>query len=107
MLRYATTVKSVWRRLLNTCAQVGDPSAYVTPDVVIDLQDVSFCSLSSSRVLCTGAKPSTTLGPEILMRLIPRDCGWKAWGEISYGGYKCVERAKAAEHLVRTLYKNQ
>ncbi|CAI0472172.1 unnamed protein product [Linum tenue] len=92
---------------LNTCAQqllyeVGDPSAYVTPDVVIDLQDVSFHSLSSSRVLCTGAKPSTTLGPEMLLRLIPRDCGWKAWGEISYGGYKCVERAKAAEYLVRS-----
>jgi len=30
-----------------------------------------------------------------------QDCGWKGWGEISYGGYECVKRAKAAEYLVR------
>ncbi|CAN1237126.1 hypothetical protein LINGRAPRIM_LOCUS1821, partial [Linum grandiflorum] len=92
---------------VNTCAQqllyeVGDPSAYVTPDVVLDLQDVSFHSLSSCKILCMGAKPSTTAVPEMLLRLIPKEFGWKAWGEISYGGYKCVERAKAAEYLVRS-----
>lgn len=32
-----------------------------------------------------------------------QDAGWKGWGEISYGGYKCVERAKAAELLVIIL----
>jgi hypothetical protein len=32
-----------------------------------------------------------------------QDCGWKGWGEISYGGYECVKRAKAAEYLVSTL----
>lgn len=30
-------------------------------------------------------------------------CGWKGWGEISYGGYECVKRAKAAELLVSLL----
>lgn len=29
-----------------------------------------------------------------------QDCGWKGWGEISYGGHECVKRAKAAEFLV-------
>ncbi|OVA04838.1 Protein of unknown function DUF1446 [Macleaya cordata] len=91
----------------STCAEqllyeVGDPSAYVTPDVVIDFQDVSFSSLSIDKVLCTGAKPSDQCIPSKLLRLIPKDFGWKGWGEISYGGYGCVERAKAAEFLVRS-----
>ncbi|KHN04652.1 hypothetical protein glysoja_021951 [Glycine soja] len=91
----------------NTCAEqllyeVGDPGAYVTPDVVIDFQDVSFLPLSSSRVCCHGAKPSTISVPDKLLQLVPQDCGWKGWGEISYGGYECVKRAKAAEYLVRS-----
>ncbi|RDY13128.1 hypothetical protein CR513_01986 [Mucuna pruriens] len=91
----------------NTCAEqllyeVGDPGAYVTPDVVIDFQDVTFLPLSSSRVLCLGAKPSTISVPDKLLQLVPQDCGWKGWGEISYGGYECVKRAKAAEYLVRS-----
>ncbi|KAH1240972.1 hypothetical protein GmHk_07G018691 [Glycine max] len=80
----------------NTCAEqllyeVGDPGAYVTPDVVIDFQDVSFLPLSSSRVSCHGAKPSTISVPDKLLQLVPQDCGWKGWGEISYGGYECVK----------------
>ncbi|KAK7292643.1 hypothetical protein RJT34_15494 [Clitoria ternatea] len=91
----------------NTCAEqllyeVGDPGAYVTPDVVIDFQNVSFLPLSNSRVLCLGAKPSTISVPDKLLQLVPKDCGWKGWGEISYGGYECVKRAKAAEYLVRS-----
>ncbi|KAJ6686226.1 PROPIONYL-COA CARBOXYLASE [Salix purpurea] len=91
----------------STCAQqllyeVGDPGAYVTPDVVIDFRNVSFHSLSAHKVLCAGAKPSLSSAPDELLRLIPKECGWKGWGEISYGGYECVKRAKAAEYLVRS-----
>ncbi|RYR41060.1 hypothetical protein Ahy_A08g037454 isoform B [Arachis hypogaea] len=92
----------------STCAQqllyeIGDPSAYVTPDVVIDFQDVSFVPLSSCRVVCHGAKPSTTnSAPDKLLQLVPKECGWKGWGEISYGGYECVKRGKAAEYVVRS-----
>lgn len=32
-----------------------------------------------------------------------QDCGWKGWGEISYGGSGCVKRAQAAEFLVDNL----
>ncbi|CAN6461780.1 unnamed protein product [Victoria cruziana] len=90
-----------------TCAQqllyeVGDPGAYITPDVVVDFQGVSFHALSSDKVLCLGAKPSLDKFPDKLLRLIPEDCGWKGWGEISYGGYACVKRAEAADLLVKT-----
>ncbi|KAI3711376.1 hypothetical protein L2E82_41416 [Cichorium intybus] len=90
----------------STCAQqllyeVADPGAYITPDVVIDFQDVSFQSLSNNKVVCAGAKPAAAFAPDNLLALASKECGWKGWGEISYGGYKCVERAKAAEFLVR------
>ncbi|PHU09614.1 hypothetical protein BC332_21474, partial [Capsicum chinense] len=90
----------------STCAEqllyeVGDPSSYITPDVVVDFQDVSFQTLSSSKVLCAGAKPSAS-APSKLLLLASKDKGWKGWGEISYGGYQCVKRAKAADFLVRS-----
>lgn len=90
-----------------TCAQqllyeVADPGAYVTPDVVLDIRDVTFRPLSSTKILCTGAKPSVIPTPEKLLQLVPKESGWKGWGEISYGGYECVKRAKAAEYLVRS-----
>ncbi|XP_012482567.1 uncharacterized protein LOC105797164 isoform X2 [Gossypium raimondii] len=90
-----------------TCAEqllyeVGDPSAYITPDVVVDFQGVTFQPLSRSKVLCIGAKPSAHPVPDKLLQLIPKHRGWKGWGEISYGGYECVKRAKAAELLVRS-----
>ncbi|RWR91899.1 hypothetical protein CKAN_02107700 [Cinnamomum micranthum f. kanehirae] len=91
----------------NTCAEqllyeVGDPSAYITPDVIIDFRDVSFHSISNDRVLCVGAKPSVHCFPEKLLQLVPKDRGWKGWGEISYGGYGCIRRAKVAELLVKS-----
>ncbi|KAK9144961.1 hypothetical protein Sjap_004864 [Stephania japonica] len=91
----------------STCAEqllyeVGDPGAYVTPDVVIDFTDVSFYSLSSDKVSCAGAKPSDQHVPDKLLQLVPMSTGWKSWGEISYGGFGCVQRAKAAEFLVRS-----
>ncbi|KAG5626756.1 hypothetical protein H5410_011974 [Solanum commersonii] len=90
----------------STCAEqllyeVGNPSSYITPDVVVDFQDVSFQTLSSSKVLCAGAKPSAS-APNNLLLLASKDKGWKGWGEISYGGYQCVKRAKAADFLVRS-----
>lgn len=91
----------------STCAEqllyeIGNPGAYVTPDVVIDVRDVSFQPLSRNKVLCIGAKASADSVPDKLLQLVPKDCGWKGWGEISYGGYECVKRAKAAEFLVRS-----
>ncbi|KAL6498816.1 hypothetical protein OROGR_028363 [Orobanche gracilis] len=94
--------------LLNfsTCAEqllyeVGDPSAYITPDVIVDFRDVKFQPLSDSKVLCSGAKPSFESVPQKLLLLRSKDSGWKGWGEISYGGHESTERGKAAEFLVR------
>ncbi|CAA7390949.1 unnamed protein product [Spirodela intermedia] len=82
--------------------EVGDPSVYITPDIVIDIRDVYFCSLSADKILCFGARPSGEPVPDKLLQLVPKDCGWKGWGEISYGGYECVKRAEAARFLVKS-----
>ncbi|KAI5077891.1 hypothetical protein GOP47_0007715 [Adiantum capillus-veneris] len=89
-----------------TCGQqllyeVGDPSFYITPDVVVDFTNVTFESLNAHQVRAKGAKPGPSMRPEKLLRLVPQDCGWKAWGEISYGGAGCIQRAAAAELMVR------
>lgn len=91
----------------STCAQqllyeVGDPGAYITPDVVIDFRDVTFQSLTKDKVICSGAKPAAALVPDKLLLLAPKESGWKGWGEISYGGYECLKQARAAEFLVRS-----
>ncbi|XP_010523028.1 PREDICTED: uncharacterized protein LOC104801448 [Tarenaya hassleriana] len=93
----------------STCAEqllyeVADPGNYITPDVVIDIRDVSFLPLSDCKVQCSGAKPSVDAVqvPEKLLQLVPKDYGWKGWGEISYGGNGSVQRAWASEFLVRS-----
>ncbi|KAJ1288508.1 hypothetical protein BS78_02G094600 [Paspalum vaginatum] len=91
----------------STCAEqllyeVGDPSNYITPDLVVDFCDVQFIQISKDKVHCEGAKPSNTCRPEKLLQLSPAEGGWKGWGEISYGGHGCLKRAQAAEYLVRS-----
>ncbi|KMT07908.1 hypothetical protein BVRB_6g146040 [Beta vulgaris subsp. vulgaris] len=60
-----------------TCAQqllyeITDPSAYITPDMVLDMRDVTFKPLSSTKILCTRAKPSTISTPEKFLKLVPK-----------------------------------
>ncbi|KAG5538429.1 hypothetical protein RHGRI_019113 [Rhododendron griersonianum] len=62
---------------LATCAEqllyeIGDPGAYITPDVIVDFGDVLFQPLSSSKIICSGAKPSASLVPEKLLFLTPK-----------------------------------
>eukprot|EP00249_Psilotum_nudum_P006970 c20205_g1_i2 orf=140-2077(+) len=90
-----------------TCAQqllyeIGNPAAYITPDVVVDFRNVTFHELTINKVFAKGAIPSSQLCPEKLLCIVAKECGWKGWGEISYGGPACIKRAAAAEYLVRS-----
>ncbi|RWR91890.1 hypothetical protein CKAN_02106700 [Cinnamomum micranthum f. kanehirae] len=80
-------------------SRVADAALFLGP-MIIDFRDVSFHPISNDRVLCVGQKPSAHCFPEKLLQLVPKDRGWKGWGEISYGGYGCMRRAKVAELLV-------
>eukprot|EP00026_Physarum_polycephalum_P005657 Phypoly_transcript_05692.p1 GENE.Phypoly_transcript_05692~~Phypoly_transcript_05692.p1 ORF type:complete len:592 (+),score=94.86 Phypoly_transcript_05692:87-1862(+) len=86
-----------------TCKQqltyeIGDPTAYITPDVIVDFSKIVFKELTPNAVEASGATATTR--PETLLRLIAKPAGVKAWGEVAFGGLGCVERASWAAQLV-------
>ncbi len=79
--------------------EIHDPASYLTPDVTADFTDVRVEDLGNDRVRISGARGR--VWPDTLKVLVGVDQGWKATGEMSYGGPGCVERARRAEEIVR------
>jgi Acyclic terpene utilisation family protein AtuA len=79
--------------------EIHDPARYLTPDVTADFSDVLIEEVGPDRVRLSGARGSQR--PDDLKVLVGVDLGWKAVGEVSYGGPGCVERARRAEEIVR------
>jgi hypothetical protein len=79
--------------------EIGDPANYLTPDVVADFSDVTIEEVGPDRVRLAGARGRAQ--PSTLKVLVGVDLGWKAVGEVSYGGPGCVERARRAEEILR------
>ncbi len=75
-----------------------DPANYLTPDVIADFSEIRLEQKAPNVVYITGAsgKPKTGL---LKVQTGYHDC-YIGEGEISYGGYKCVERAKLAGDCV-------
>lgn len=82
--------------------EIHDPAAYVTPDVVADLTEVSVVELGEDRVAVKGARGHPR--PERLKVNVCHEGGWLAEGEISYAGPGAEARARlAAQVLARRL----
>lgn len=79
--------------------EIGDPAAYLTPDVTADFSQVAIEEAGPDRVRLSGARG--TAAPATLKVLVGLDLGWKGVGEASYGGPGCVERARRAEEILR------
>jgi hypothetical protein len=79
--------------------EIHDPARYLTPDVTADFTDITIEELGDNRVRLSGARGREW--PSRLKVLVGVDQGWKAVGEMSYGGPGCVERARRAEEIVR------
>jgi hypothetical protein len=87
-----------------TCAEqllyeVGDPSSYVTPDVVADFSGVVFDETGPDQVRVSGA--SGRGRPDRLKVTLGYRGGWVGEGQISYAGPRCLDRARLAGDVVR------
>jgi hypothetical protein len=79
--------------------EIHDPRTYLTPDVTADFSQVYVEDLGQDRVRLSGATGREW--PSSLKVLVGVDQGYRATGEISYGGPGCVGRARRAEEILR------
>ncbi|MCO5089809.1 acyclic terpene utilization AtuA family protein [Bosea sp. (in: a-proteobacteria)] len=79
--------------------EVHDPSAYLTPDVVLDLSEVEIEEIGQDVVRLTGARGRQP--PDTLKTLIGVDSGVLVEAEISYGGINAEARLRLAAETVR------
>jgi len=89
-------VQSVKEQLLY---EMGDPKAYITPDVVADFSSINLEAAGEDRVRVFGIKgnPST----EFYKVSIAYSHGWKAVGTLVYSWPDAYRKAQAAEKILR------
>jgi hypothetical protein len=89
-------VQSVKEQLLY---EMGDPHAYITPDVVADFTSINVAPDGENRVKVFGikGKPNT----EFYKVSIAYSSGWKAVGTLVYAYPDAYEKAKAADKILR------
>ena len=89
-------VQSVKEQLLY---EMGDPKAYITPDVVADFSSINVADDGNDRVKVFGitGNPST----EFYKVSIAYSAGWKAVGTLVYAWPDAYEKAKAADRILR------
>lgn len=91
------SVQSVKEQLLY---EMGDPAAYITPDVVADFASIHLDDAGPNRVRVFGikGKPNT----EFYKVSIAYSAGWKAVGTLVYSWPDAYEKARAADQILRS-----
>ncbi len=79
--------------------EVADPRAYFTPDVVADFTSIRLAKDGTDRVRITGARGAPR--PATLKVSLNYSAGWKAAGTLAYSWPQALEKAKAADRIVR------
>lgn len=79
--------------------EMGDPTDYITPDVVADFTTIRLEEDGENRVRVTGVRgrPRT----DMLKVSIAYRAGWKAVGTLVYAWPDAVAKARAADRLLR------
>lgn len=79
--------------------EIHDPSAYLTPDVTLDLSGVCVEQIGPDRVRVTGARGAPR--PATLKGTVCFDGGWMGEGEISYAGPNSTRRGLLAIDVLK------
>lgn len=79
--------------------EIHDPSAYLAPDVVLDLTDVEVVETGKDRVRVSGARGRPA--PDTLKATVCFDSGLLGEAEISYAGPNASARAQLAAEVIR------
>ena len=79
--------------------EMGDPHAYITPDVIADFTTIHLKDDGENRVRVFGikGKPNT----EFYKLSVAYSAGWKAVGTLVYSYPDAFEKAKAADKILR------
>lgn len=94
-------VQSVKEQLLY---EMGDPKAYITPDVVADFTSINLKDDGENRVKVFDIKGNENT--EFYKVSIAYSAGWKAVGTLVYAYPDAYEKAKAADQILRKRLEN-
>jgi hypothetical protein len=110
MVTLGKTPDSGGRLDIMTCTEqmiyeIHDPTAYITPDCVLDITEVRFIEEAKNRVRVEGAKarPRT----DMYKVTVGYSNGYIGEGEVSYGGIDAVARAKWAAEAVQQRLRDR
>jgi hypothetical protein len=79
--------------------ELGDPQRYMTPDCIADFTSVQLTDTAPDRVRVTGITGGPR--PPTLKLSISYTNGWKAIGTLVYSWPQALEKARAADRIVR------
>ncbi len=80
--------------------EMHDPSTYLTPDVTLDVTQVTLSADGPDRIRVSGAKGRPP--PATLKTTVSADGGWLAEAEMIYAGPNAFARAKMAADIIKS-----
>jgi hypothetical protein len=84
--------------------ELGDPRHYITPDCVADFTSIHLEDIGPDRVRVSGIRGSER--PPSLKLSISYSSGWKSIGTLVYSYPQALEKAEAADQIVRARLAN-
>ena len=80
--------------------ELGDPSNFITPDCIADFTTIRLDDMEPDRVRVSGTRGRER--PACLKLSISYANGWKSIGTLVYSWPQALEKARAADRIVRT-----